>query len=124
LQPAITTCQSTAKRFSLLSERISNASQLLRTRVDISIERQNQALLTSMDLRVKMQLRFQETVEGLSIVAITSYIVSLLHTISKALNSAGLTTIKPEIVSGVAIPIVFIIVAIGVRRLHKKIKAE
>jgi len=124
LQPAITTCQSTSKRFSLLSERISNASQLLRTRVDISIERQNQALLTSMDLRVKMQLRFQETVEGLSIVAITSYIVSLLNSAAKALNSAEFIDIKPEIVSGVAIPIVLILVAIGVRRLHKKIKAE
>lgn len=124
LQPAITTCQSTAKRFSLLSERISNASQLLRTRVDISIERQNQALLTSMDLRVKMQLRFQETVEGLSIVAITSYIVSLLHSAAKALNSAEIISIKPDIVSGIAIPIVLILVATGVRRLHKKIKAE
>ncbi|NOQ77033.1 MAG: DUF3422 family protein, partial [Methylococcaceae bacterium] len=124
LQPAITACQSTSKRFSLLSERISNASQLLRTRVDISIERQNQALLTSMDLRVKMQLRFQETVEGLSIVAITSYIVSLLNSAAKALNSAKLIDIKPEIVSGVAIPIVLMLVAFGVRRLHKKIKAS
>lgn len=124
LQPAINTCQSTANRFSLLSERISNASQLLRTRVDISIERQNQALLTSMDLRVKMQLRFQETVEGLSIVAITSYIVSLLNSAAKALNSAELITIKPEIVSGIAIPFVLILVATGVRRLHKRIKAS
>ena len=122
LQPAISSCASTAKRFSLLSERISNASQLLRTRVDVSIERQNQALLTSMDLRVKMQLRLQETVEGLSIVAITSYIVSLLHSGAKALQSAGLTDIKPELISGLAIPIVLIIVAISVRRLHKVIK--
>ncbi len=45
LEPAIGTCKSTAKRFTLLSERISNAGELLRTRVDISIERQNQALL-------------------------------------------------------------------------------
>jgi uncharacterized membrane-anchored protein len=73
MQPAISSCKSTSKRFRLLSERISNASQLLRTRVDISIEQQNQALLTSMDKRAKIQLRFQETVEGLSIVAITSF---------------------------------------------------
>ena len=124
LQPALNTSQSTAKRFSLLSKRISTASQLLRTRVDISIERQNQALLTSMDLRVKMQLRFQETVEGLSIVAITSYIVSLLNTSATALKSAELINIEPKIVSGISIPIVLILVAIGVRRLHKKIKED
>ncbi len=122
MQPAMNSCHSTAKRFSLLSKRISNAGQLLRTRVDISIEQQNQALLTSMDLRVKMQLRLQETVEGLSIVAITSYVVNLLHSFTKALQSAGYITLKPEIISGIAIPVVLVIVAIGVRRLHKVIK--
>lgn len=122
LQPAIGSCESTAKRFALLSERISNASQLLRTRVDISIERQNQALLTSMDLRVKMQLRFQETVEGLSIVAITTYIINLINSGAKAVLSSGLIDIKPDLISGIAIPFVLIIVAIGVRRLHKVIK--
>jgi uncharacterized membrane-anchored protein len=122
LQPATSSSKSTAKRFALLSERISNASQLLRTRVDISIERQNQALLTSMDLRVKMQLRLQETVEGLSIVAITTYIVNLIHSGAKAVLSSGLMDIKPDLISGIAIPFVLLAVAIGVRRLHKVIK--
>ena len=122
MQPAIGSCKSTSKRFRLLSERISNASQLLRTRVDISIERQNQALLTSMDLRAKIQLRFQETVEGLSIVAITTYIVSLIHSGAKAIKSTSMIDIKPDLISGIAIPFVLIIVAIGVRRLHKVIK--
>ena len=122
MQPAISSCISTAQRFRLLSERISNASQLLRTRVDISIERQNQALLTSMDLRAKIQLRFQETVEGLSIVAISTYIISLIHSAAKALLSTQLIDIKPDLISGIAIPFVLVIVAIGVRRLHKVIK--
>jgi len=122
LQPATNSSKSTAKRFGLLSERISNASQLLRTRVDISIERQNQALLTSMDLRVKMQLRFQETVEGLSIVAITTYVVNLIHAGAKAVLSSGLMEIKPDLISGISIPFVLIIVGITVRRLHKVIK--
>jgi len=121
MQPAISSCHSTAKRFSLLSERISNASQLLRTRVDISIEQQNQSLLSSMDMRARMQLRLQETVENLSIIAITSYIVSLLHSIIKGLQRAGLTDIHPDVVAGAAIPIVFIVVAVVIRRLHKLI---
>lgn len=124
MQPAINSCKSVSTRFRLLSERISNASQLLRTRVDISIERQNQALLTSMDQRAKIQLRFQETVEGLSIVAITTYIISLLNAGLKALKNlgGGLEIIHPDIISGLAIPLVLILVAISVRRLHKVIK--
>ncbi len=121
LEPAIDTCISTSHRFNLLSKRISNAGQLLRTRVDITIERQNQALLTSMDLRAKMQLRLQETVEGLSIVAITSYVVSLIGSITKAANTTEWVDINPALVTGVSIPVVLIIVALGVRRIHKKI---
>ena len=123
LEPAINTCQMTDKRFTLLSKRISNTSQLLRTRVDVNIERQNQALLTSMDVRAKMQLRLQETVEGVSIVAITSYIVSLIGLLSGALKKIG-WTIEPDVISGFSIPIVLIIVALGVRRVHKLIQKE
>jgi len=122
MQPAINLCKSTAKRFSLLSERISNASQLLRTRVDISIEQQNQALLSSMNMRAKMQLRLQETVESLSIIAITTYIVNLFHSILVGLKSAEILTVKPELISGASIPVVLILVAIIIRRLHKVIK--
>ncbi len=121
LEPAINTCQVTDRRFALLSKRISNASQLLRTRVDMSIERQNQALLTSMDLRAKMQLRLQETVEGVSIVAITTYVVSLIGSVSEALKKIG-WKIEPDVVSGLSVPFVLLIVALGVRRVHKMIQ--
>jgi len=123
LEPAINTCQMTDNRFARLSKRISNTSQLLRTRVDMSIERQNQALLTSMNLRAKMQLRLQETVEGVSIVAITTYVVSLIGSISIALKKIG-WKIEPEVVSGFSIPLVLLIVAMGVRRIHKMIQKE
>lgn len=123
LEPAINTCRSTSKRFNSLSKRINNAGQLLRTRVDMAIERQNQALLTSMDLRAKMQLRLQETVEGLSIVAITSYIVSLIGLITKAANTSESININPALATGISIPVVLLIVALGVRRIHKKIHA-
>lgn len=121
LEPAIDTCMSTSRRFNSLSKRINNAGQLLRTRVDITIERQNQALLTSMDLRAKMQLRLQETVEGLSIVAITSYVVTLIGTITKAANTTDWVNVNPILVTGLSIPVVLIIVALGVRRIHKRI---
>ncbi|MDD5462702.1 MAG: DUF3422 domain-containing protein [Methylococcales bacterium] len=118
LEPAINTCESISHRFTLLSERVSNASQLLRTRVDIIIERQNQGLLTSMALRAKMQLRMQQMVEGISIVAITYYAASLIGKIAEALHTLG-WKVNAEIVEGISIPFILIIITISFKRIHK-----
>jgi uncharacterized membrane-anchored protein len=118
MEPAINTCESISYRFTSLSERVSNASQLLRTRVDIIIERQNQGLLTSMALRAKMQLRMQQMVEGISMVAITYYAASLIGKIIEALHIVG-WKINPGIVEGLSIPFIFIIIAISTKRIHK-----
>jgi len=68
-----------------------------------------------------MQLRLQKTVEGVSIVAITTYIVNLIESISHALKIIG-WKIEPEVISGFSIPLVLFIVAMGVRRIHKMIQ--
>ncbi len=118
LEPAMNTCESVSHRFTLLSERVSNASQLLRTRVDIIIERQNQGLLTSMNLRAKMQLRMQQMVEGISMVAITYYAASIVGKFSEALHAFGFK-VNPELVEGVSIPFILIIIAVNTKRIHK-----
>ncbi|MGZ4958815.1 MAG: DUF3422 family protein [Methylomonas sp.] len=118
LEPAMSTCNSISHRFNLVSERVSNASQLLRTKVDIIIERQNQGLLTSMALRAKMQLRMQQMVESISMVAITYYAASLIGKIAEALHAAG-WHVDPELVEGAAIPFILIIIAINTQRIHK-----
>jgi hypothetical protein len=79
--PAMNTCAAMARRQEELSGRVARNSQLLRTRVDIELERQNQELLAQMNNRAKVQLRLQETVEGLSIAAITYYSVRSLCSI-------------------------------------------
>jgi uncharacterized membrane-anchored protein len=53
--------------------------------VDVDRSAQNQDLLASMDRRSDMQLRLQKTVEGLSVVAISYYAVSLLGYLIKPL---------------------------------------
>jgi uncharacterized membrane-anchored protein len=118
LEPAINTCESVSHRFTLLSERVSNANQLLRTRVDIIIEKQNQGLLTSMALRAKMQLRMQQMVEGISMVAITYYAASIIGKIANALHMAG-WKINPDIIEGMSIPFILIIIVISIKRIHK-----
>jgi len=117
LEPAMNTCSSVSHRFTLLSERVSNAGQLLRTRVDIIIERQNQSLLSSMALRAKMQLRMQQMVEGISMVAITYYLASLIGKSAEALHIIG-WKVNPDLIEGISIPIILIITAIGIKRIH------
>ncbi|MFO7770633.1 DUF3422 domain-containing protein [Roseovarius gahaiensis] len=76
--PAMRTVQSSQERLNAMADRAMRAGELLRTRVDVERSAQNQALLESMDRRADMQLRLQRTVEGLSVVAISYYAVSLV----------------------------------------------
>lgn len=77
-EPAMRTVESTRKRLEAMADRSIRASNLLRTRVDVERSAQNQKLLESMDRRADTQLRLQRTVEGLSVVAISYYAVSLV----------------------------------------------
>jgi uncharacterized membrane-anchored protein len=76
--PAMRTVKSVERQLDDMAERAERAGDLLRTRVDVERSAQNQKLLESMDRRADLQLRLQETVEGLSVVAISYYAVSLL----------------------------------------------
>jgi uncharacterized membrane-anchored protein len=106
--PAMRTVKSAETRLRNLAERAARAAELLRTRVDVERSAQNQQLLESMDRRADLALRLQHTVEGLSVVAISYYAVSLasyaaypvisaLH-LSKGMAMAALT---PVVVAGV-----------------------
>ncbi|MEM9499632.1 MAG: DUF3422 domain-containing protein [Pseudomonadota bacterium] len=76
--PAMRTVRATQSRLDTMAARTTRAGELLRTRVDVDRSAQNQALLQSMNRRADMQLRLQRTVEGLSVVAISYYAVSLV----------------------------------------------
>ena len=119
LSPAISTVEATAQRLSYLSARISRTSSLLRTRVDILAETQNQQLLEKLTRGQELQLRLQSTVEGLSIAAISYYVISLLLYITKAGAAAGLP-IHPELATGLMIPAVLWVVWRTTRRIHEK----
>ncbi|HSN41187.1 MAG TPA: DUF3422 domain-containing protein [Burkholderiales bacterium] len=120
LAPAMNTCESVAKRQDELSARITRSSDLLRTRVDIEREQQNLEMLAQMNRRARLQLRLQQTVEGLSVAAITYYAVGLIGYIAKAAKSFGVH-LDPNVVVGVSIPAVAVLVALGVHRIRKTV---
>jgi uncharacterized membrane-anchored protein len=123
LAPAMNTCIATAARLRALAERIASVTQLLSTKVDIALEQQNQAVLASMDRRAKLQLRLQQTVEGLSVAAVTYYIVGLIGYAAKALKSAGLS-LNPELAMGLSIPAVAGLVAYSVHRVRDAVSED
>lgn len=120
LTPAMATVAAANQRLSSLSERIARASGLLRTRVDIATETQNQQLLEKLTRGQSMQLRLQSTVEGLSIAAISYYVISLLLYSTKALKAFGLP-IHPEMAIGALVPLVLWGVWRMTRRIHENL---
>ncbi len=118
--PAVTTCQTVSQRLHDLSERVAQASGLLATRVGIARERQSQALLGSMDRRAKLQLRLQQTVEGLSVAAISYYVAGLVGYLAKAAKAAG-APVNPDLVVGVAVPLVAVTALLAIRRARRRI---
>ena len=91
---------------------------LLSTRVDIARERQNQALLSSMDRRAKLQLRLQQTVEGLSVAAIAYYVVGLIGYLAKGGKVLGLP-LNADLAVGLAVPLVALAALLVVRRARR-----
>jgi uncharacterized membrane-anchored protein len=118
LDPAMATVTATQRRLAELSQRIARTSALLRTRVDIATEKQNQQLLEKLTRGQQLQLRLQATVEGLSIAAVSYYAVSLLQYAGKALKAAGVP-INPDIATGALIPLVIAVVWFAMRRVHR-----
>lgn len=123
LVPAMRTCESVEDRMANLSRRATRAADLLRTRVDFLLEKQNNAVLTSMDRRAKLQLRLQQTVEGLSVAAITYYAVGLIGYLAKAISAAGVA-VDPGVAQGIAVPIVALSVWWATKRVRRHLEKE
>ena len=120
LAPAMSTCRSVYSGMQAISERVERTTQLLSTRVGMVREQQNQKLLETMARRAKLQLRLQQTVEGLSVAAISYYVVGLVGYGAKALKAIGLS-VDPNLAMGAALPVVILFAAFGIRHIRRRI---
>jgi len=118
LAPAMDTCRAVAVRQDTLLKGVARATQLLSTRVDMARREQNRAVLESMDQRAGLQLRLQEAVEAVSMVAVTYYAVGLVGYISYGLYELGIP-LNTSLVSAASIPVVAIVVIFVVKRFRK-----
>ena len=116
--PAMRTCRSVEERQANLSRKLTRATTLLRTWVDVEVEKQNRDLLASMNNRARLQLRLQQTVEGLSVAAVSYYVVGLIGYLAKGASVFG-HAVAPEVVTGLSVPIAVLAVWWGVRRVQR-----
>lgn len=120
LMPAIRTCASIEERQENLSQKLARAAQLLRTRVEIELESQNKDLLSGMNERFRLQLKLQQAVKGVSIVAITYYLLVILHLLYEGIQRE-VEAFDPALATAISIPFVFGLVLFLFRRRAKKL---
>lgn len=124
--PAFRTCERMEASLSGLAARLTRASGLLRTRIDVELAKQNNALLAGMSERTRLQLRLQQTVEGLSVAAISYYVVGLVGYLFKALKEAGKLPLPLDLAIGLSVPLVVLAMTLVVRRIrsHHHVRGE
>lgn len=117
IAPAMRTCRAIEERQANLSDKLARATALLRSWIDVQLERQNGDLLASMNNRAKLQLRLQQTVEGLSVAAISYYVIGLLSYLIKGIPGLH-SVVAPEFVIAALVPLVLLAIWWTVRRIR------
>ncbi len=120
LSPAMATCRSADRRQAALSARIARVGDLLRTRVEVEQQLSSRELLAAMNRRQALQLKLQSTVEGLSVAAITYYVVGLVAYVAKGAQKIG-WPVSVELTAAAAVPVVALAVWASLRRVHHRI---
>ncbi|MGH9442374.1 MAG: DUF3422 family protein [Thermoanaerobaculia bacterium] len=123
IKPAADTYRGILTRLANLSERVGRASDLLRTSIELHLEEQNQKLLESTERRVRLQLQLQGAVEGLSIVVISYYVLTLFRQELEAIDSAG-GQLNVELILGLAMPVTLVVVWRVLHSIRKRIRTN
>ncbi|MEQ7874397.1 DUF3422 domain-containing protein [Sphingomonas sp. ASV193] len=122
-RPAIATCIATVNRLERLAVRAEQLSSLLRVRIETRIENQNAQQLRSMERSASMQLRLQQLVEGLSVVALSYYLVGLLSYLLHGVPEDRLPA-RPEAILALAVIPLVAVIALVMLAMKKRLLRE
>jgi uncharacterized membrane-anchored protein len=120
LIPALRTCESMHLALQDLARRTARAADLIRTRIDLQLARQNVELLETLNQRTKLQTRLQQTVEGLSVAAVSYYMIGLLSYLVKGIHDYAHIKLDPTIIVGALVPVVVFGVWMAVSSIRRK----
>lgn len=109
MAPAMRTCQTVENRQHDLSDRMARAANLLRTRIEVELEQQNRELLATMNRRAQLQFRLQQWVEGLSVAAVSYYVVGLVYYLAGGAGAFGWEIESRWVAAFAVIPVVLAI---------------
>lgn len=123
VDPAMRTWRSAAARLERVSERITRASNLLRSSIDLSTEEQIHGLLTSMNKRTRRQLTLQAKLETFSIIVVTYYLFDLVERTIRHMTSG-----EPEEIAinwlSYSLPAIVLVVWWYFRKVTREFKSD
>lgn len=114
-KPTVRYCAATEQRLDQLAKNVANLGDLLQARVQVEMEEQNAGILRSLNTRADAQVKIQRAVEGLSIIAITYYLLNLFKLLYGGLNLLGAGLAARDALLGMAPPVLFALLVILLR---------
>lgn len=115
--PAIATCRAMEKRLGALTDKVQRSIELLGARISLDIQVQNQSVLDGLSATARSQFRLQQTVEGLSIIAISYYALGLLGYVYEGMHA--LLPVPKGTMLALSAPLVLLLVFLGIRRIRR-----
>jgi uncharacterized membrane-anchored protein len=122
IDPALATCRAVEKREAALAEKIDRATELLNTRISLDIQTQNKEVLNTIANTARSQFRLQRTVEGLSTIAITYYLLGILGYVLNGLTEFA--QISKPLVIALAAPVVLLGVWLLIRSVRDHFRED
>jgi uncharacterized membrane-anchored protein len=116
LEPAMATVTATGARLAALSGRGARLVDLLRARVAVAQEAQAEKQLATLAATGRAQLRLQQTVEGLSVAAITYYVLTVIGYLLKPLPVFERMGTTAEAIISFLVPVVAALVWLNLRK--------
>lgn len=117
-KPTVRYCAVTDQRLARLGQSVANLGELLQTRVQVEVEEQNSEILRSLNSRANTQIKIQRAVEGLSIIAISYYLLSLFKLGVEGAHSLGLE-LSPQRAASLLGPLALLIIGGIALRIRK-----
>lgn len=116
--PTVRYCKAINRRQERLADSMARLNDLLRTRAQVDIEEQNTHMLCSLNERTRSQLKIQKAVEGLSIIVISYYVISLFQLGLASLKALGMT-IVPMVAASVLGPVGLCVIGVMAWRIQR-----